>query len=161
MGAPTPQHVHRACADGYAAFDSAEAEAAADALLDCIMDYFVDGRAAFHPVDPLGSYRRQAQAARPYIARFAAERMPRYVRYFEQWLAHGGGAYVSGTHVCHVDIALFHAFRATEVQWGEAFRRMDDVPLFRAHGARMAQRPRIADYLASERCQPFSGDSMM
>ena len=147
---------------GLAQFDSLEDEAQAEALHACVQDYFSEGRNAFHPVDPLGSYRKQVDAARPYIARFAAERMPRFVRHFEAVLrANQPSPFCVGPRLTWADLALFQAVRATEAQWGDAFARMRDVPLLRAFGARMAERPRLAAYLASPRCQPFSGDSMM
>lgn len=36
-----------------------------------------------------------------------------------------------------------------------------DTPLAKAHAERIAVRPRIAAYLASERCPPWDADSMM
>ena len=148
---------------GYAEFDSIEQEASARQLNLCIADYFADGRACFHPIRPYEGYESQKEEAVPYIKAFAEQRMPRYVRHFESCLAANktGSGYCFGTSVSYVDIALFHAYRATEAQWSSHFANIDDVPKLRAFGAMMAERPRTRAYLGSSRAKPFFGDSMM
>jgi len=59
-----------------------------------------------------------------------------------------------------VDLVVFHCTRATEAQFPEVWAAQN-VPLLKAFKKRMEERPRIAAYLASDRCIPFSGYSMM
>ena len=49
------------------------------------------------------------------------------VRHFESCLAANktGSGYCFGTSVSYVDIALFHAYRATEAQWSSHFANID------------------------------------
>jgi len=59
-----------------------------------------------------------------------------------------------------VDISMLTVLRATEAQFPEAWAAQN-VPLLKAFKKRMEERPRIAAYLASDRCIPFTGYSMM
>ncbi len=42
-----------------------------------VADYHTEGGDAFHPLDRIASYEHQQEAAKPYIERFKAERMPK------------------------------------------------------------------------------------
>ena len=59
-----------------------------------------------------------------------------------------------------MDLVVFQACRGTEVQFPDVWAAQD-VPLLKAFKKRMEERPKIAAYLASDRCAPPYGHSMM
>lgn len=69
--------------------------------------------------------------------------------------------FLFGDKICYCDLSLFHIIHATESQFPDAFKAADYIPLLKSFKERIASRPRIADYLRSERWRGFAGDSMM
>lgn len=67
------------------------------------------------------------------------------------------------SQMTYVDIAVFHILRATEFQFKDAYNDTDalDIPCLRGFKERMEALPNIAQYLASDRCHKFCGNSMM
>jgi len=55
---------------------------------------------------------------------------------------------------------VYQALRATEFQFPERYSELP-IPKLREFKKRMDERPRIKAYLASPRCMPFCGNSMM
>jgi glutathione S-transferase len=85
--------------------------------------------------------------------------MPKYLRYFERVLASNpsGSAHLVGARLTYADLSLFkvvaglrYAFPKAMAQAGRRY------PKVTALCARVATRPRIAAYLASERRLPFN-----
>ena len=60
----------------------------------------------------------------------------------------------------YVDLVMFQVLRATEFQFPDEYKALP-IPLLRDFSERMKQRPRIKAFLESDRCMPFTGDSMM
>jgi len=142
-------------------------EARAHQVSLCIADYITAGRAPFHPIKPYASHHDQKEESKPFIRDFVVERLPKHLSHFEAILAYAKKThpssqemYVVGNKLTYVDLELFHALCATESQFNEAWQTME-VPLVKAFTAQIAARPRIAEYLKSERRQKFAGDSMM
>ena len=56
---------------------------------------------------------------------------------------------------------MLHILRTTESQFPETWECLDYIPLLKAFKERVMARPNLAAYFKSDRCLPFSGDSMM
>jgi glutathione S-transferase len=114
-----------------------------------------------HPLGVGLYYTEQKPEALRRAEGFRAERMPKFLGYFERVLAAHGEAWLVGTDLSYADLSLFqlveglrYAFpRATAA----ALRATPRVA--RLHQA-VAQRRRIAAYLASERRIPFNEDGI-
>lgn len=129
----------------------------------CCHDYIAEGRLAFHGVYPVASYFIQQQETQPYIDRFVLERLPHWMKYFERVLKTNqeGSRFLFGDKITYADLALFHIIHATEAQFPDAYMQADYMPLLKAFKDRICARPRIAQYLKSDRWIGFSGNSMM
>ncbi|PVD30114.1 hypothetical protein C0Q70_09376 [Pomacea canaliculata] len=127
-----------------------------------IHDYIGEGRLAFHGKNWTASYFAQVEETKPYIEFFTKERLPNFLRHFENVLKanNGGHGFLFGNNVTYVDLGLLHVLRATEAQFPEAWAAQS-LPLLKAFKQRMEERPRIAAYINSDRYLPFSGNSMM
>ena len=83
--------------------------------------------------------------------------MPKFLRYFERVLEKSGGNYLLGRKLGYVDLSLFQIVEGMRYAFPKRMKRMEKkVPHLVALHDRVAQRPRIAAYLASERRIPFS-----
>lgn len=105
------------------------------------------------------------EESKPYVQQYGAQRLPKYMQYFESILARNGGTPASpgwlvGPDRTAADLAVYHYLAAAEQHY-KAYYHSVDAPLAKALQAAVAARPRIAAYLASERCQPWDADSMM
>lgn len=140
-----------------------DAEATADMISACVMDYLAEGRSAFHPKEPFGSYSSQVAEAAVAVAKFtsAGGRFSTWLSYFERALARNGGGrgFFVGDALSYADVTVLHAMRASESQFPEAWAALD-VPVLKAWYARMTSSPRVAEYIATK-ATPFAGDSMM
>lgn len=143
--------------------DTKEENALAEQLSITCHDYIAEGRLAFHGIDPTASYSTQKEETKPYLERFIKTRMPRWLTYFERALKfnNDGKGFVIGNKCTYVDLTLFHILRATEAQFPEQWAKADYIPALKAFKDRIAARPKIAEYLKSNRCKAFAGDSMM
>ncbi|WP_342104937.1 glutathione S-transferase [Methylobacterium sp. SI9] len=114
-----------------------------------------------HPLGVDLYYTDQKPEALRRAAGFKTNRMPKFLGYFERILEANGGARLVGADLTYADLSLFqlvdgllYAFpKATAT----ALRATPHVA--RLHDA-VAQRPRIAAYLASERRIPFNEDGI-
>ncbi|XP_046580442.1 glutathione S-transferase P 1-like [Haliotis rubra] len=143
--------------------DNEEDQWHAEQINATVHDYIAEGRLSFHGINPVGSYFGQEKETQPYIDRFLAERLPKYMKHFEKILAanDGGKGYVVGGKVTFADLGLLHVLRATAAQFPEAWAAVDYAPLVKAFKDRMEARPNLAAYFKSDKCIPFSGNSMM
>ena len=83
-------------------------------------------------------------------------RLPKYLDHFEQVLERGGGHHALHEH-SYVDLSLFQLMSGLAYAFPLAMQRHGhELPLLGALTRRVAQRPRIAAYLASARRLPFS-----
>ena len=60
----------------------------------------------------------------------------------------------------YADIAVFNVLRVSDSQFPAEYAAAD-IPLLKAFRERIASRPKIAEYLKSDRVKPFCGNSMM
>lgn len=74
----------------------------------------------------------------------------------------GGGGSLVGPTLTTADLAAWHYLCALERHYPSYYApAMAGAPRLQAFKAAIAARPRIAAYLASERCPPWDEDSLM
>ena len=87
--------------------------------------------------------------------------MPKYLGYFERVLKDGGGAWLTGRRLSYVDLSLFQIVEGLRYAFPNhmtAFER--GIPGLSGLHDRVAARPNIRAYLASERRIPFNEDGI-
>jgi len=141
---------------------TAEEKAHCDQLICTAMDFVTEGRMSFHMKEPTGSYFKQVDETKPFIEKFAAERLPKFLKHFETVLTFTNGDHLLGKTFCTADLAVFHSVCCAESQFPEAYAgAIKDLPRLAAWKDRIAARPRIAAYLKSDKRGFFEGNSMM
>jgi glutathione S-transferase len=77
--------------------------------------------------------------------------------YFENVLAGSRGPYVFGRKVSYVDLSLFQTVEGLRYAFPKRMRRVEKkIPRLVALRDRVADRPRVAAYLQSDRRIPFN-----
>jgi len=110
-----------------------------------------------HPVTSWLYYEEQRPAAKRRTADFWKYRVPKFLGYFERLLARSAGSYLLGRKLSYVDLSLFQIVEGLRYAFPKRMKRFERrVPRVVALHDRIAQRPRIAAYLASQRRVPFS-----
>ena len=110
-----------------------------------------------HPITGYLFYEQQRAAAKLRTKYFWRYRAPKFLRYFERVLAKSGGPYVLGRRLCYVDLSLFQIVEGLRYAFPKRMKRMErKIPRLVALRDRVAKRPRVAAYLASERRIAFS-----
>ncbi|CAH1246668.1 GSTP1 [Branchiostoma lanceolatum] len=143
--------------------ESEEDQWHAQQLNNTIHDFIAEGRLAFHGRNNVESYYTQKEETQPYIDRFLATRLSRWLTCLETALKanKGGQGFVIGDKLTYVDLGLLHVLRATDAQFPDAWASNDSIPLLKAFKDRLSARPNLAAYFKSDRCRPFEGNSMM
>jgi glutathione S-transferase len=110
-----------------------------------------------HPITGYLYYEQQRAAAKLATKYFWRYRLPKFLRYFERVLDNSGGPYVLGRKLCYVDLSLFQIVEGLRYAFPKRMKRFErQVPRLVALHDRVAKRPRIAAYLASDRRIAFS-----
>jgi glutathione S-transferase len=125
-----------------------------------ITDFVVEVHDTHHPLGPSMYYEDQRAPAKKRTADFWNERVPKYLGYFERILA-DNGPYVTGRKLSYVDLSLFQIVEGLRYAFPnrmQAFERK--IPGLIALHDRVAVRPHIAAYLASERRIAFNEDGI-
>jgi glutathione S-transferase len=110
-----------------------------------------------HPISSALYYEDQRSAARQYTKEFWRHRVPKLLGYFERVLRNSSGPYVFGRKVSYVDLSLFQIVEGLRYAFPRRMKRFEkQVPRLVALRDRVADRPRIAAYLQSDRRIPFN-----
>lgn len=123
-----------------------------------IADLLKEIQDTHHPVAHGLYYDEQKAEALTYTRHFLAERLPKFLGYFEQVLggAKGRGCMV-GRSLSYVDLSLFQLVEGLRFSFPKTMQRMEaGYPGLAALHDRIAARPRIAAYLKSVRRIPFN-----
>lgn len=122
-----------------------------------IADMVVEAHDTHHPIASSLYYEDQRREAKRRSGDFVAERVPKFLGYFEEILRHRRAPYLAGRSVSYADLSLFqmmagldYAFPTSAKRWRRKYARCA------ALAARVSERPRIAAYLASGRRIAFN-----
>ncbi|MEA9556786.1 glutathione S-transferase family protein [Xanthomonas nasturtii] len=121
-----------------------------------IADLVAEVHDTHHPIG-VGLYYEDQQAEAAKRAQDLRDnRLPKFLGYFEQVLQQAGGTHVLGTH-SYVDLSLFQLISGLEYMFPKRMATLSKtLPGLKALQQRVAERPRIAAYLASERRVAFN-----
>jgi glutathione S-transferase len=117
-----------------------------------IADWLAEVHDTHHPIAASLYYEDQKRAAQRRAGIFLAERLPEFMRYFERAV---------DERFSYVHLSLFQMIEGLRYAFPNAMKkRARRYPkLLRIH-ARVARRPRLAAYLASERRIPFNQEGI-
>jgi glutathione S-transferase len=128
-----------------------------------IADLVSEAHDTHHPISVNLYYKDQKPEAQRRAADFIAERMPKFLGYFESILERKGKDeqfMVSEAH-SYVDLSIFQVIEGLRYAFPRAMKRIEpDYPRLTALHDRVLRRPRIATYLSSARRLPFSKEGV-
>jgi len=124
-----------------------------------LADLASEAHDAHHPVATSLYYEDQKPEARRRAGHLVTERLPKFLGYFDRALERGGKGhdYLVGAGLSYVDLSMFQTISGFRYAFPKAMARIESsIPRLVALHDRVAARPRIAAYLASERRLPFN-----
>jgi glutathione S-transferase len=122
-----------------------------------ITDLVLEIHDTHHPLGPSLYYEDQRSAAKKRTDEFWKERVPKYLGYFEELVKANGAGYIAGRMATYVDLSLFQIIAGLRYAFPKRMKAFeDDVPRLVALHDRVAERPKINAYLASDRRIPFN-----
>ncbi len=109
-----------------------------------------------HPIAGSLYYEDQKTEAARRSENLRNERLPKYLGYFDGILARNGG-WLAGKRLSYADLSLFHVIEGLRYAFPNTMRKLERKyrELAPLHD-RVAKRPRIAAYLASDRRYAFN-----
>lgn len=119
-----------------------------------ITDFVAEVHDTHHPVSTEQYYEDQRDEAKRRSKDFREHRIPKFLAYFEKAVDRGGSRFPLRQH-SYVDLSLFQVMAGLEYAFPQAMAKQK-APLLRDLAKRVADRPNIAAYLASERRLPFN-----
>lgn len=122
-----------------------------------IADVADEAHDTHHPVSAALYFEEQEEAAVRAAQQFIDDRMPRYLGYFERVTERSGGPWLMGPELTHPDLSLFQLLEGLAYAFPKGFARVSEgmSRILRIRDA-VAERPRIAAYLASDRRIAFN-----
>ena len=128
-----------------------------------IADLVAEAHDVHHPIAASLYYEDQKREAKKAARYFVSARIPKYLSYFETVLQRNGrsDSYLAGARLSYADLSLFQLVEGLRYAFPRSMaRREKKTPRVAALAARVAVRPRIAAYLASEKRLPFSEEGI-
>jgi|SRR5688500_3117983 glutathione S-transferase len=121
-----------------------------------ITDFVSEVHDTHHPLGPTLYYEQQRAMAKRRTDEFWKLRVPKYLGYFERMLKRGG-PFVMGRKLTYVDLSLFQLIEGLRYAFPKRMKRFEkNVPRLLALRDRVAARPRIKAYLASDKRIAFN-----
>jgi glutathione S-transferase len=122
-----------------------------------IADWLVEVHDTHHPIGGGLYYEDQQRESKRRAAHFTAERLPKFLGYFERVLQRERGKWLLGKSFSCADLSLFQMVAGLRYAFPRAMGKLEPKhPRTMALYDRVAARPRIAAYLASPRRIPFN-----
>ncbi len=124
-----------------------------------IADLVDEAHNVHHPIAGSLYYEDQKDAAEKNAGHFRAERMPKFLGYFERILRGQGetGGGLAGEQLSYADLSLFQIVRGLEYAFPKRMRALSpDISAVLALAERVERRPNVAAYLASPRRIAFN-----
>ncbi|HEY2732400.1 MAG TPA: glutathione S-transferase C-terminal domain-containing protein, partial [Polyangiales bacterium] len=115
-----------------------------------------------HPIGGGLYYEDQKPESQRRSRQFIAERVPKFLNYFEDVLAQNGhDSWLVGKRCSYADLSLFQVVAGLRYAFPRALERIvRKVPHVMSLSVRVAARPRLAAYLMSPRRIPFNEDGI-
>ena len=116
-----------------------------------------------HPIATGRYYEDQKREAVVRAGEFRRERLPKFLAWFETVLARNpkGSTHLVGARLSYADLSLFQLVEGVRYAFPKAARRaLKKAPRVQALHEHVAQLPRVAAYLASERRIAFNEDGI-
>jgi glutathione S-transferase len=126
-----------------------------------VADLVAEVHNVHHPVAMMDYYEDQKAEAARAAAQFRSERLPKFLRYFEQALGANEGVWLMGETWSYGDTSLFQIVEGLRYMFPERMAAIEgDYPALIALHDRVAALDGIAAYLASERRIAFNTDGI-
>jgi glutathione S-transferase len=126
-----------------------------------ITDFVSEVHDTHHPLGPSLYYEDQKTEAKKRTEAFWDERVPKYLGYFERLLEVSSGHYVTGRKLTYVDLSLFQLVEGLRYAFPKRMKAFErKIPKLIELRDRIAARPNIKAYLASERRIAFNTDGI-
>ena len=124
-----------------------------------VADWVAEVHDTHHPISGSLYYEEQKREAKRRAKNFRAERLPKFLGYFEQVLRRNpkGTGYLVNKTVSYVDLSIFQTIAGLRYAYPRAMARLERKhPRVVALHDRVSARRRIAAYLSSPRRLPFN-----
>jgi glutathione S-transferase len=129
-----------------------------------IADFVAEAHDTHHPIAGSLYYEDQKKEAKRRARSFVDERMPKYLGWLERVLERNGKrapGWLVGRELTYVDLSAFQIVAGLHYAFPNALARLErKIPGVVALHDRVAERPRIAAYLDSDRRIPFNQDGI-
>jgi glutathione S-transferase len=126
-----------------------------------VADLVLEAHDTHHPLGPSLYYEDQRQPAKKRSDEFWKERVPKYLGYFEGLLKRNGGSYLTGRRLTYADLSLFQIVDGLRYAFPKRMKVFErEIPGLVDLHDRVAVRPNIKAYLASDRRIAFNEDGI-
>jgi glutathione S-transferase len=126
-----------------------------------IADLVLEVHDTHHPLGPSQYYEDQRSPAKKRTEEFWKQRVPKYLGYFESLVSECGGTYTTGRRVTYVDLSLFQIVEGLRYAFPKRMKKFErEIPKLVELHDRVAARPNIKAYLASDRRIAFNEDDI-
>lgn len=124
-------------------------------------DWLKEVHDTHHPIGSSLFYEEQKREAKRRTQDFRKARLPKFMNYFERALELGGTGWLAGRAVSYADLSLFQVVEGLRYAFPRAMAKQERLHrrIVRLRD-RVAARPRVAAYLASERRLPFNQEGI-
>lgn len=122
-----------------------------------VTDFVKEVHDTHHPVGTGLYYEDQKPESKRYAEGFLDARAPKYLGYFETVLKRSGGPWLMGRRFSYCDLSIFQLVEGMRYAFPKGMARIEKkIPGLVDVRDRVAKRPRIKAYLASERRIAFN-----
>jgi glutathione S-transferase len=126
-----------------------------------VTDFVAEAHHTHHPLGPSLYYQDQRGPAKKRSGEFWDERAPKYLGYFERLLESHGGVYLTGRRLTYADLSLFQIVEGLRYAFPKRMKAFErNIPGLVGLHDRVAARPNLKAYLASERRIAFNEDDI-
>jgi glutathione S-transferase len=128
-----------------------------------VADWVAEVHDVHHPIASALYYEDQKAEAKRRAADFMANRLAKYLGYFEDILKSNprGSRYLLGARACYPDLSIFQMMEGLRYAFPRAMARLEPrYPRLVALHDRIAARRRLAIYLSSPRRIPFNQEGI-
>jgi glutathione S-transferase len=126
-----------------------------------VTDFVMEIHDTHHPLGPSLYYEEQRGPAKKRTDEFWKQRVPKYLGYFEELLQNNGGFYLTGRRLTYADLSLFQIVEGLRYAFPKRMKAFErEIPGLVALHDRVAARPNIRSYLASDRRIAFNEDGI-